>query len=186
MTGKLIVIVAPSGTGKSTLIEKLLSEHPQIKESVSMTTRPKREGEVHGKNYFYVSRDEFEWRMAKGEFLEWANVHGNLYGTNMQIVEEGLKNGELLLFDLDVQGCDSMKKAFPESKVVFIEPPSVDELEKRLRGRGTESEDVIELRLSNAKDELKRKNDFDYLISNDHFDESYERLKQVILEIIKG
>lgn len=185
-SGKLIVIVAPSGTGKSTLITKLKRELPEIKESVSFTTRKRREGEVDGVNYHYIEKAKFEEMRDADEFLEWAVVHGNYYGTSKTVVAKGLENGDYLLFDLDVQGCDSMKEVFPEAKVIFIEPPSVNELEKRLRGRGTESTDIIDLRLNNAKEELKRKDDFDFKVLNDHFDSAYENLKRVVLEIIEG
>lgn len=184
--GKLIVIVAPSGTGKSTLITKLKEEVPVIKESVSFTTRPRRKGEVDGENYHYIEKAKFEEMQVENEFLEWAVVHSNLYGTSKKVVANSLEKGEILLFDLDVQGADSMKQAFPESQIIFIEPPSVQELEKRLRGRGTESTDIIDLRLTNAKEELKRKDDFDYKVLNDHFDSAYENLKRVVLEIIEG
>ena len=184
--GKLIVIVAPSGTGKSTLIKKLKDEQPEIKESVSYTTRAIRPGEDNGVNYFYIEKEDFLNKREAGFFLEWAQVHSNYYGTSIEFVENGLERGDILIFDLDVQGCDSVRKIFPEAKIIFIEPPSVEELEKRLRGRGTESEDVIQLRLSNARKELLRKNDFDYTVVNDNFANAYESLKQVILEIIKG
>ncbi len=184
-TGKIIVIVAPSGTGKSTLIQRLKAAFPMIDESVSDTTRPIRPGEEHGKNYFYISKAEFESKIKADRYLEWANVHGNYYGTSVDFVEQGLAEGKVLLFDLDVQGCDSVRLRFPEAKIVFIEPPSLEELEKRLRGRGTESEDIIRLRINNAKKELERKSDYDYLVLNDDIDKAYERLYKVFKEIIE-
>ena len=183
--GKIIVIVAPSGTGKSTLIEKLRAEYPQVQESISFTTRPMRKGEEDGKNYFFIEKEEFIEKRDQGEFLEWAEVHTNFYGTSKRYVEKSLEEGKIVLFDLDVQGCDSMKEAFPESHVIFIEPPSIEELERRLRGRGTETTDIIDVRLGNAKKELGRKNDFDYLIQNDEFDTSYDSLKKIVKEILE-
>lgn len=184
--GKIIVIVAPSGTGKSTLIKKLKVAFPILEESISDTTRPIREGEEYGVNYFYISKEEFEANLEKQAYLEWAKVHGNYYGTSIRFVEKGLSEGKVLLFDLDVQGCDSIKKAFPQAKIVFIEPPSLEELEKRLRGRGTETEDIIKLRISNARKELERKQDYDYLVLNDDIDSAYDKLHEVFSEIIKG
>src|SRR5690606_29002189 len=139
--GKLIVVVAPSGTGKSTLIKRLKRDLPQLEESVSTTTRPKRAGERHGEAYFFVDRNDFVAMKERGEFLEWAEVHGNFYGTSKRFVEGRLQSGKDLLFDLDVQGVDNMKKAFGDrARAIFIAPPSLDELERRLRGRATEKE----------------------------------------------
>ena len=183
--GKLIVIVAPSGTGKSTMIKRLLIDVTSLVESVSFTTRPMRPGEVHGKSYFFISRDEFLKRRDENEFLEWAEVHGNFYGTSKKFVEQSLREGKHLLFDLDVQGTDSMKKYFGAvANAIFISPPSVEELEKRLRHRGTENTQVINLRLGNAEKELLRKNDYDFLIYNDDIEKAYAKLKETTLAII--
>lgn len=184
MSGKLIVIVAPSGTGKSSLIKRLKNDFPEIEESVSCTTRPIRPGEQDGESYNFLSVEEFEKKISLNEFLEYAKVHSNYYGTRKSVVDQGLKEGKILLFDLDVQGCDSMKKAYPEAKIIFIEPPSIEVLEERLRGRGTERPEVIEERLQNAKNELQRKDDFDFLVMNDDFDKAFERLKEVTSKII--
>jgi guanylate kinase len=185
VSGKLIVIVAPSGTGKSTLIKKLKQDFSSIIESVSFTTRPIRPGEVEGKSYFFINREEFLKMIEKNEFLEWAEVHGNFYGTSKKFVEKSLEKGKILLFDLDVQGTDSVKNYFKkEANVIFISPPSLLELEKRLKNRGTESSEVIDLRLKNAQSELLRKNDFDFLIYNDDFDQAYSRLKEIVHKII--
>lgn len=186
-TGKLIVIVAPSGTGKSTMIKKLKQDFPTLVESVSYTTRPQRPGEIHGLSYFFISREEFIEKRDNNEFLEWAEVHGNFYGTSKAFVEECLREGKHVLFDLDVQGTDSMKLHFQSiANVVFISPPSVEELEKRLRNRGTENTQVINLRLMNARKELLRKDDFDFLIYNDDIENAYERLKDITHKILRG
>ncbi len=186
-TGKLIVIVAPSGTGKSTMIKRLKQDHPSIVESVSYTTRPMRPGEIHGLSYFFISREEFIAKRDNNEFLEWAEVHGNFYGTSKAFVEECLRSGKHVLFDLDVQGVDSMKLHFGDvANVIFIAPPSVEELEKRLRHRGTESTQIINLRISNAKKELLRKDDFDFFILNDDIENAYARLKEITLKILHG
>lgn len=187
LKGKLIVIVAPSGTGKSTMIKRLKHDYPNIVESVSYTTRPIRPGEIHGLSYFYISREEFIVKKDNNEFLEWAEVHGNFYGTSKAFVEQCLAEGKHVLFDLDVQGVDSIKLHFGSvANVIFIAPPSVEELEKRLRHRGTESTQVINLRIMNARNELLRKDDFDFLILNDDIDNAYERLKEITQKILHG
>ena len=186
LTGKLIVIVAPSGTGKSTMIKRLKNDFPSLVESVSYTTRTIRNGEVHGESYFFINKEEFLIMRDKNEFLEWAEVHGNYYGTSKQFVEKCLGEGKHLLFDLDVQGTDSMKTYFGEkANVIFISPPSVEELEKRLRNRGTEATHIINLRLLNAKNELLRKHDYDFLIYNDDIEKAYSNLKEITASILQ-
>ncbi len=185
--GKLIVIVAPSGTGKSTMIKRLKGDIPSLVESVSFTTRPIRPGETHGVSYFFISREDFISKRDNNEFLEWAEVHGNFYGTSKKFVEQSLEAGKHILFDLDVQGTDSMKSYFGKiANVIFISPPSVEELEKRLRHRGTENTQVINLRLMNAQKELLRKDDFDFLIYNDDIEKAYQRLKDITQKILNG
>lgn len=183
--GNIIVIVAPSGTGKSTLIKRLKNEFPVLTESVSFTTRPIRKGEVHGEAYFFITKEEFQEKIKRNEFLEYAEVHGNYYGTSKSFVEKCLAEGKNLLFDLDVQGTDSFKAYFKDkAKAIFIAPPSVDELENRLRHRGTESTSIINLRLENAKSELKRKNDFDFLVINDDIEKAYAHLTEITRSIL--
>lgn len=183
--GKLIVIVAPSGTGKSTLIERLSTDFPDIKWSVSCTTRPIRPGEVHNVNYCFITKEEFEIKIKEDAFIEWAQVHSNYYGTLKSFVSDGLNRGDFLLFDIDVQGADNIKKHFGiDAEVVFIEPPSVEELEKRLHKRATDAKEVIALRVANAKKELERKNDFDHLIMNDDVDAAYQKLKNIVIKIV--
>lgn len=184
--GKLIVIVAPSGTGKSTMIKRLKEDFPTLVESVSYTTRQIRPGEVNGRSYFFITKEEFLAKKDAKEFLEWAEVHGNYYGTSKKFVEECLEKGQQLLFDLDVQGTDAMKDHFgAKANVIFISPPSVEELEKRLRHRGTENTQVINLRLMNARKELLRKDDFDFLIYNDDIEKAYKRLTEVTKMILE-
>ena len=185
MSGKIVIIVAPSGTGKSTLIEGLMEQYPQLEWSVSYTTRPIRPSEIHGKDYFYTDPEEFEQMIGQDSFVEWAKVHSNYYGTSKEFVDTGLKEGRFILFDLDVQGVDSFKKIYGEdAHVIFIEPPSIEELEKRLRSRGTETEAIVSERINNAKDELKRKNDYDYLVINDDIDTAKQHLIEIIGNII--
>ena len=185
--GKILVIVAPSGTGKSTLIEKLQKEVPSLSWSVSCTTRPMREGEIDGDDYFFITKDEFLKRRENNEFIEWAQVHSNFYGTLKSFVDKGLEEGKHLLFDLDVQGCDSFKREYgDEAQVIFIEPPSLAELKKRLVARATDKVEVIQERLKNAERELARKDDFDYKVLNDDFDVAYKNLKEITLHILEG
>ena len=182
--GKIIVIVAPSGAGKSTLIERLKKDFPGLSESISCTTRPVRNGETNGIQYNFITKEEFEKRINENDFIEWALVHGNYYGTSKSFVESGLSTGINLLFDLDVQGCDSFKNHYgSEAAVIFIEPPSIEELEKRLLSRGTESTATIKLRIENAKNELRRKSDFDHVVLNDDLEKAYSELKDIVQSI---
>lgn len=186
MSGKIIVICAPSGTGKSTLINRLKTDFPELKWSVSSTTRAMRVNEVHGKDYFFISVEEFEKHIKDGNFIEWFKVHNDYKGTSKLFVDEGLKKGWNMLFDVDVQGADALKKIYgDEAKVIFIEPPSMEELEKRLRERKTDSEEQIQVRITNARKELARKKDYDYLIMNDEVDKAYTRLKDTVERILK-
>ena len=185
--GNLVVIVAPSGTGKSTLITNLKKEFPELKESVSFTTRSIREGEVNGIHYNFISEDEFLNKRKNDEFLEWATVHSNFYGTSKTYVEECLDKNESLLFDLDVQGADSFKKHFgKKANVIFIEPPSLEELKRRLLTRGTDSIDVINERVRNAELELRRKNDFDFLVMNKKFEQALSELIEIFSSILRN
>lgn len=185
--GHLIIIVAPSGTGKSTLIERIRKRFPNLKESVSFTTRTPRKGEENGVHYHFISEQEFNLRKNRDEFVEWAQVHNNFYGTSRRVVEESLAQGESILFDLDVQGTDSFKKVFGSKAIaIFIAPPSIDELEKRLRARGTEDTAVINLRVENSKKEILRKDDYDYCVVNDHLDNAFVRLEQIISKYVEN
>lgn len=185
--GQIIVIVAPSGTGKSTLIKRLFNECGNLDWSVSYTTRPARSNEINGKDYYFVSQDEFFKLRDQGEFIEFAEVHGNWYGTAKKVIEENLFKGKNLLFDLDVQGSDAFKKVFKDrAKIIFIAPPSLEVLEKRLRGRGTEKESDLYVRLSNAARELKRKDDYDYCIVNDGIDQAYVSLFELVKKILNA
>lgn len=185
MNGRMIVICAPSGTGKSTLLSRLQADHPELEWSVSCTTRPIREGEVNGKDYYFTKVEDFTAQIDQGTFIEWAKVHSNYYGTSRTFVDQGLKAGKKMLFDLDVQGSDAMKKIYgKEAQVIFIEPPSLEELEKRLRSRGTETDKIILERVANAHHELNRKKDFDHLVLNDDVEKAYTKLKAVVERIL--
>ena len=177
--GLCLVISAPSGAGKSTLVERLRAEFPHFAYSVSCTTRGPRTGEEDGVHYHFLSREEFVARREAGRFAEWAEVHGNLYGTPRAPVEEHLRAGRDVLFDIDVQGALQVKNVFPQGLFVFILPPSREELERRLRGRGTDSEEAIARRLGNALGELRQAGQFDSLIVNDDLDTAADELRAV-------
>ncbi len=178
---RLIVVSAPSGAGKTTLCEMLLKEFPQIALSISTTTRAKRPNEQHGVHYWYVSPTEFQDKVKRGDFAEWAKVHGERYGTSKQTIEQALGQNKHVLFDIDVQGAMSLQKAY-QSRVLllFIHPPSVEELQKRLVARRGDSTTSIETRLQNAYNELAWSAKFDYQILNDNLSRAYQELKQIV------
>ncbi len=181
----MIVICAPSGTGKSTLLNRLKLDHPELEWSVSCTTRPKRSGETDGIDYHFIDKEDFEKQIKENMFIEWARVHSNYYGTSKHFVDEGLALGKSMLFDLDVQGADAMKKLYGKrAQIIFIEPPSVEELEKRLRIRGTDADHVILERVNNARNEILRKHDYDHIVLNDDVNEAYGRLEKIVKGIL--
>lgn len=179
--GIALVISAPSGSGKSTLSGMLLKEFPDFHYSVSCTTRAPRSGEEHGRDYFFISRDEFEVRRARGEFAEWAEVHGNYYGTPLRPVLERLDAGVNLLFDVDVQGAAQIRLNLTGAIFVFILPPDMAELERRLRLRGLDDNESIRRRLLNAKNEVREASWYDALILNDDLSQAYQRLRAVYI-----
>ncbi len=180
--GNLFIISAPSGTGKTTILKRVISELESIVFSVSHTTRTPRIGEKEGVDYFFVEKDTFETMQKKGLFLEWAEVHANLYGTSSHAVKELTEQGKDVILDIDVQGARQvMDKVREKVFFVFIAPPSLQELEKRLANRGTESESVISTRLKNAHDEMKSLEHYDYVIVNEQVDRAVEVLKSIII-----
>lgn len=166
-TGNILIVTAPSGTGKTTLVASLLSAENTVRLSISHSTRPPREGEVDGRHYHFVDRADFERRIANGEFLEYAEVYGNYYGTSIVWLREQLSSGNDILLEIDWQGAEQVRKVFPQAVSIFILPPSIAELERRLRGRGTDSDEVIARRLAMVRDEINHTSDFNYLIVND-------------------
>lgn len=178
----LFVISSPSGGGKSSLIEALLSEPnaQNLSLSISFTTRLKRSTEKEGKNYYFIDRKEFEKKINNNDFLEYAVVFNNFYGTERQITEKILKSKDLLL-ELDWQGAFNIKEKFIKTKNIFLIPPSFDDLKKRLKNRGTESNESIEMRLSAAKEEISKHSSYDYLVLNDNFEFALEDLKKIVL-----
>lgn len=184
---KLIVTSAPSGTGKTTLCDRLLKEIPELILSISMTTRAPRGEEKNGVHYFFVTHDEFQARIAADGFAEWAEVHGNYYGTTRDFVAKAFKEGKSLLLDIDVQGAAQLKTRYPaETLRIFLEPPSMEELERRLRARGTDSEATIQKRLEAAAQEMAERKHFDHVIVNDNLEHAYFQLAGVVLHAIRG
>jgi guanylate kinase len=180
--GLLVVVSSPSGAGKTTLCHRLMSEFPQVKFSISYTTRKARAGERHGVDYYFVSADEFRRMRDAGEFAEWAEVHGNYYGTPRTEVDAALEGGKDVLFDIDWQGGRQLKAQFPTDAVmIWILPPSLEVLEQRLRRRATDSADVIESRLASAKRELAEYGNYDYLIVNDDLERAYGEIRSVYI-----
>ena len=178
--GTLFVVAAPSGAGKSTLVNALLEREPAISLSISHTTRPPRPGEQYGRHYYFVERADFEREIADGIFLEHAEVHGNLYGTSRHTVNTLLAQGRDVLLEIDWQGARQIRQTKPDCVSVFILPPSRPELERRLRGRGSDSAEVIARRLHNSREEIAHAHEFDYIIVNDNFDVALGDLQAIV------
>lgn len=178
--GFLLVVSGPSGAGKGTLVERLVATRPECVFSISSTTRPKRNGEQDGVQYEFVTREEFEKRRAAAHFLEWAEVHGHLYGTPVRFVDEQVKAGRVVVLDVDVQGGASVRRVRPDAVSVFIYPPSIDALRQRLLKRATDAADVVERRLGNAPGELAQYLDYQYLVMNDELEPALARLVAIV------
>jgi len=179
--GVLFVISAPSGAGKTTLCKEIIDIFPELRHSVSYTTRAPRPGEVHGRDYFFVGQEEFTRMKAAGEFAEWAEVHGNLYGTSLATLNECRSRGIDLILDIDCQGARQLKGRFEGGVYIFILPPSIAELKRRLDGRSSDTPEVIERRINNAAGEIRESRWYDYIIVNDRFAEAVEQLKSVMI-----
>ena len=180
MAGNLYVVAAPSGAGKTTLVCLLLEREPAVHLSISFTTRAPRPGEQDGREYHFVAVDRFKSMIFAGEFLEWAEVHGNYYGTSQKWIADQLAAGHDVLLEIDWQGAQQVRGAFPAAIGVFILPPSMDELTRRLTGRGTDSADVITRRLAAAQAEMRHVGEFDYVIINDSLEQALDDLRDVV------
>jgi guanylate kinase len=180
MAGNLIVVSAPSGCGKTTLVKKVLEIFPDIHFSVSATTRDKRNNETDGIEYYFITREEFDDRIDNNEFLEWNEHFGNRYGTLKSITDKELEKGKDILLDLDVNGAINVKKNCEKAKLVFIKPPSIETLRERLLNRGTETEETINIRLKRAEEELEKSEFFDYIIVNDILETAEKEIIQLI------
>ncbi len=185
MAGGLIVVSGPSGSGKTTIARTLLRDMPSFRFSVSATTRPMRTGEREGVDYHYLSRDEFQRRVAAGEFVEWEEVYGNLYGTLRVEVDGALARGQNLLFDVDVKGALSIKERYPGALLIFIRPPSRAMLEARLRARSTEDESTVLRRLARTDMELELGSRFDRQVVNDVLDRTIAETKAIVEQYLQ-
>lgn len=178
--GKLIVLTGPSGVGKGTLLRSLLRRHPELYLSTSVTTRKPRSGEVDGREYYFATRLEFERMVANNQLLEWAEFAGNYYGTPRQPVEDQIRQGKWVVLEIELQGARQIRDTFPDALRIFILPPSMLELEHRLRHRASESEDAILRRLERAKTEVNAANEFDIRVVNDDLDQALDRIETAL------
>ena len=178
--GNLFVVAAPSGAGKSSLVNALMEVDSRLAHSVSHTTRPPRGQEVHGREYYFVSHAQFDQMVQQGAFLEWAHVHGNRYGTSKQAIEERISQGGDIILEIDYQGAIQVKQLFHNAILIFILPPSWEELRSRLERRGEDADDVIEMRLQNAAREMGQVQEFDFVIINERFELALFDLKSIV------
>ncbi|MDR2837535.1 MAG: guanylate kinase [Azonexus sp.] len=180
MTGNLYIVSAPSGAGKTTLVRLLLEQEPSVQLSISHTTRDPRPGELHGREYHFVDATTFKAMIESHDFLEWAEVHGNFYGTSRSSIAGRLAAGADVLLEIDWQGAQQVRAQFPEAVGIFILPPSMDELARRLTGRGTDSSEVVARRLAAAEAEMRHVGEFGYVIINDRLEDALDDLRAVV------
>ncbi|MCR5833092.1 MAG: guanylate kinase [Selenomonadaceae bacterium] len=178
--GLLIVVSGASGTGKGTVCKKILDDMTDVAYSVSATTRAPREGETDGKQYYFLSRDEFSTWIDEGKFLEYANVYGNFYGTPLNKIEERRNRGEDILLEIDVQGAMNVMKKCPDGVFIFLLPPSLEELKRRIEGRGTETPESLAIRFNNAVAEIAIGRDYNYVVVNDSVDDAAAQIEGII------
>lgn len=179
MAGHLYIVAGCSGVGKGTLLKLFLEKNPKVKFSVSATTRSPRQGEIDGINYFFITKDEFQKSINNNEFLEWAEFSGNFYGTKRSFVEKTLEKGFDLILEIEVKGAKQVKEKMPNATSMFIMPPSLEDLETRLRGRHTEDEETIQRRLGEAAREIEAGKNFDYRIINDNIEEALDKMQKI-------
>jgi guanylate kinase len=177
--GRLLLITGPSGVGKGTLVARLLERHPGIWLSISATTRQPRAGEVEGEQYFFLERQAFEEQVSAGGFLEWAEFAGNLYGTPRAAVQRRLEAGQTVLLEIELEGARQVRRSFPAGFQVLLRPPSFEELERRIRGRGSDSEEAIRRRLERAREELQAEAEFDAVVVNDDLERALVELERL-------
>lgn len=180
IAGTLFIVSAPSGAGKTTLVGRLLAEDPQVMHSISFTTRAPRAGEQNGREYHFIDVQRFLAMRDRGEFAEWAEVHDNFYGTSRPWLEQGMREGRDMLLEIDWQGAQQMRRQFPEAASIFVLPPSIAELERRLRHRGADCEDVIARRVAGAYGEMRHVGEFDFVIINNDLDVALGELKAAV------
>jgi guanylate kinase len=181
---RMILIAAPSGAGKNSFMEKAMTDFPVLKDIITYTTRSMRHGEVQGDPYHFITREDFEKKIDQGFFVEWSPVHDSLYGTSRQSLEDAWAEGRVAIMDIDVQGVEKFTKIYPDAISLFILPPSIEELKRRILSRDKKAPDNLELRLENAKLEIEKAHQFDYQVVNDDFEESYARFKKILEELL--
>ncbi len=184
VVGKMIIVAAPSGAGKSSFVERVCSEEPRLFDTVTYTTRAMRVGESQGKPYYFVTKSEFENRVQEGFFVEWARVHENYYGTPLHQLEDSWAKGLCVIMDVDVQGVRTFRAKYPSAETIFIMPPSLDELRRRLLKRDGEKIKDLDVRMRNAEIEMRSAPDFKHLLVNDDFELSYQQFKKIVVEIL--
>ncbi|MBV2169769.1 MAG: guanylate kinase [Bdellovibrio sp.] len=184
MKTRLIIVAAPSGAGKSSFVEKISQEDPRLVDIITFTTRSMRKGESEGKPYHFIAAEDFQNKIKEGFFVEWAKVHTNFYGTSYQSIEDTWKQGKCAIMDIDIQGVATFKAKFPDAKTVFILPPSIDELRRRITKRDGGVPADIEVRMANAEKEIREASKFDYQIVNDNFEQSYAQFKKIVEELL--
>jgi guanylate kinase len=183
-TGKLIVLTGPSGVGKGTILRSLLRRHQELYLSVSVTTRAPRQGEIHGTHYYFIDRHQFDQLVAGGELLEWAEFAGNYYGTLRRQVETHINQGEWVILEIELEGARQIKQTFPDALRIFILPPCEDELEKRIRARGQDSEEAIARRLNRAQEEIAAASEFDIRIVNDELEKTLKDIEAAVFATV--
>lgn len=184
MKVRMIIIAAPSGAGKSSFVSRITREYPVLCDTVTYTTRAIRAGESEGDPYHFVSMDQFKKLISDNFFVEYANVHGNMYGTPMHQLTDAWEKGRTIIMDVDVQGAETFKRKFPDAKTIFIVPPSVDELRRRVVKRDGKVPTDLEVRMGNAQKEMARASEFDYRVVNDDFEKSYGEFKKIIEDLL--
>lgn len=180
----MILIAAPSGAGKNSFMQRAMSEFPVLKDIVTYTTRERRSGEADGLDYHFISKSDFELRIKDGFFAEWSPVHDNLYGTSHQSLEQAWSEGRVAIMDIDVQGVEKFTKIYPDGVSIFILPPSIEELKKRILARDSKPPADLDLRLQNAEKEIQLAHNFDYQLVNDDFEKSYQGFKKILEELL--
>lgn len=180
--GKLIVLTGPSGVGKGTLLRTLLRKHPELYLSVSATTRQPRPGEINGQHYYFINRDKFEQMIEAGELLEWAEYAGNYYGTPRSPVERQIQQGQSVILEIELVGARKINKTFPEAFRIFIMPPSLEELERRIRSRGQDSDEAISRRLEHARVEIEAAGEFDLQVINENLEKALHRIEAALFD----
>lgn len=178
--GNIFVISAPSGAGKSSLIKELCKLDKRFKLSISHTTRKIRSGEIDGVDYYFISKDDFDKMLNNKEFIEYANVYGNYYGTNIHTINQFIANGDDIILEIDYQGAEQIKNVFNQAILIYIMPPNLEELENRLRSRNTDSEEVILKRLQLAENDMSHAHKFDHIVINDKFEDALTQLYSII------